>query len=518
MLAGYCAQREEPLLDFFELARIELELVRGRFECRERLGGFRGGSFGSRQRCIEESLGALAEPFQAARRASEGGLRAGVAVEFADRLVQCLGESFGALQQGAPGGEAVLFVFFRRQRIEFGQLVPQQVLFLAARREQPGRFGFALSDLAPFLPSLGERRRGHVMLGKGVEDRAMVGRIEQSALLELTLDLDEAVTELAQQPDARRFVVDKGTAAPIGSEHPPQHDRVPFVFEPGLAQDRMRRMVAPDRELRRYRRLLRPRPHQPSLRSLAERQAQRIEQDRFAGASLAGQHAKARTKDQVETVDQDNVTNIQAEQHCEPQIVAPNHISAAAAKPASVRPPWRGSEVTTMDKPELYRDLSRQLEALLAAESNLVANAANMAALIYHGVPDLNWAGFYFRDGAELVLGPFQGKPACVRIKIGEGVCGTAAARAATVLVPDVHKFPGHIACDPESRSELVVPLVEAGAVLGVLDLDSPLLAHFDERDRDGCEQLVALLLVHHRKYPRDKFWRNLDDRASNRR
>lgn len=171
-----------------------------------------------------------------------------------------------------------------------------------------------------------------------------------------------------------------------------------------------------------------------------------------------------------------------------------------------------------MDKPELYRDISRQLKALFAEESNLVANAANMAALIYHGLPDLNWAGFYFRDGAELVLGPFQGKPACVQIKIGEGVCGTAAARAATVLVPDVHKFPGHIACDPESRSELVVPLVEAGAVLGVLDLDSPLLAHFDERDRDGCEQLVALLLVHHRKYPRDKFWRNLDDRASNRR
>ena len=143
----------------------------------------------------------------------------------------------------------------------------------------------------------------------------------------------------------------------------------------------------------------------------------------------------------------------------------------------------------------------RQLAALIAGESDLIANAANTAALIYHGLPDLNWAGFYFRNGAELVLGPFQGKPACVRIPIGKGVCGTAAARGATVLVPDVHDFPGHIACDPDSRSELVVPLIEDGSVLGVLDLDSPLLARFDELDRDGCEQLVALLLVHHRKY-----------------
>src|SRR6266478_6721708 len=114
-----------------------------------------------------------------------------------------------------------------------------------------------------------------------------------------------------------------------------------------------------------------------------------------------------------------------------------------------------------MEKPELYRDLGRQLAALLAGEADLIATAANAAALIYHGLPDLNWAGFYFRNGAELVLGPFQGKPACVRIAIGKGVCGTAAARAATVLVPDVHAFPGHIACDADSRSELVVPLIE---------------------------------------------------------
>ena len=152
----------------------------------------------------------------------------------------------------------------------------------------------------------------------------------------------------------------------------------------------------------------------------------------------------------------------------------------------------------TASKPELYRDLKRQLAGLLAGETDRIANAANMAALIYHGLPDLNWAGFYFRRGAELVLGPFQGTPACVRIPIGRGVCGTAAARAATVLVPDVHDFPGHIACDAASRSELVVPLVEAGAVLGVLDLDSPLPARFDETDQEGCERLVALFVDHH--------------------
>ena len=156
-------------------------------------------------------------------------------------------------------------------------------------------------------------------------------------------------------------------------------------------------------------------------------------------------------------------------------------------------------------KSELYRDLAAQLAALLAGEADLIANAANTAALIYHGLPDINWAGFYFRKGAELVLGPFQGKPACVRIPIGKGVCGTSAALATTVLVPDVHDFPGHIACDPDSRSELVVPLIEDGSVLGVLDLDSPLPARFDELDRDGCEQLVTVLLVHYRKYPRGK-------------
>ena len=150
-------------------------------------------------------------------------------------------------------------------------------------------------------------------------------------------------------------------------------------------------------------------------------------------------------------------------------------------------------------KPDAYRDLAMQLKALLVGETDRIANAANMAALIYHGLPELNWAGFYFRRGQELVLGPFQGKPACVRIPLGKGVCGTAASRAATVLVRDVHDFPGHIACDPASRSELVVPLIEAGEVSGVLDLDSPLVGRFDEIDREGCERLVALFVDHNR-------------------
>ncbi len=148
----------------------------------------------------------------------------------------------------------------------------------------------------------------------------------------------------------------------------------------------------------------------------------------------------------------------------------------------------------TDDKPQLYRDLAAQLAALIDGESDLVANAANAAALIFRGLPDVSWAGFYFRRGPELVLGPFQGRPACVRIPIGTGVCGAAAARRETVLVADVHEFPGHIACDPDSRSELVAPLLEDGDVRGVLDLDSPLVGRFDEADREGCERLVALL------------------------
>lgn len=146
-------------------------------------------------------------------------------------------------------------------------------------------------------------------------------------------------------------------------------------------------------------------------------------------------------------------------------------------------------------KAQLYRDLAVQLKSLIAGEPDRIANAANMAALIYHALPNLNWAGFYFTKGQELVLGPFQGQPACVRIPWGNGVCGTAAARGETVLVPDVHDFPGHIACDPVSRSELVVPLIEDGRVTGVLDLDSPKLVRFDDDDRAGCERLASIFL-----------------------
>jgi GAF domain-containing protein len=147
------------------------------------------------------------------------------------------------------------------------------------------------------------------------------------------------------------------------------------------------------------------------------------------------------------------------------------------------------------DKTELYRQLTNQLRALLGDESDLVANAANTAALIYHTLPDINWAGFYFLKGDELVLGPFQGKPACVRIQLGKGVCGTAAAERKTLVVPDVHKFPGHIACDSASNSEIVVPLIKDNKLLGVLDVDSPILGRFDEEDQKGLELLVGIFV-----------------------
>ncbi|WP_230531282.1 GAF domain-containing protein [Microvirga roseola] len=147
------------------------------------------------------------------------------------------------------------------------------------------------------------------------------------------------------------------------------------------------------------------------------------------------------------------------------------------------------------DKRGFYGSLAQQLSGLLEGEPDAVANAANMSALIYGLMPDLNWAGFYFMRGEGLVLGPFQGKPACVRIAVGRGVCGTAVERKASVVVPDVHAFPGHIACDSASRSELVVPLIKDGQVLGVLDLDSPSPNRFDEEDREGCERLVRIYL-----------------------
>jgi L-methionine (R)-S-oxide reductase len=150
---------------------------------------------------------------------------------------------------------------------------------------------------------------------------------------------------------------------------------------------------------------------------------------------------------------------------------------------------------STGGKREFYAELRIQLAALLEGETDLIANTANMASLLYHALPDVNWAGFYFLKGGELVLGPFHGKPACVRIAMGRGVCGSAAATRRSLLVRDVHAFPGHIACDAASRSELVVPLVLGGELLGVLDLDSPLPGRFDEEDQAGCEDLAATLL-----------------------
>ncbi len=146
-------------------------------------------------------------------------------------------------------------------------------------------------------------------------------------------------------------------------------------------------------------------------------------------------------------------------------------------------------------KADAYRELHSQLTALLAGERDALANFANMSALLYEALPDVNWAGFYFLRGPELVLGPFQGRVACVRIALGSGVCGTAAARRETVIVPDVHAFPGHIACDAASRSEIVVPLIHRGQLLGVLDIDSPRLARFDHQDSAGLMPLVDVLL-----------------------
>jgi L-methionine (R)-S-oxide reductase len=146
-------------------------------------------------------------------------------------------------------------------------------------------------------------------------------------------------------------------------------------------------------------------------------------------------------------------------------------------------------------KPELYRELHTALAALLEGERDGIANCANTAALLHERLPDLNWVGFYFLRGEELVLGPFQGKVACVRIPLGRGVCGTAAQRRTTITVPDVEAFPGHIACDAASRSEIVVPLLTADGLLGVLDLDSPRLGRFDAADAEGLRALVELLL-----------------------
>lgn len=151
--------------------------------------------------------------------------------------------------------------------------------------------------------------------------------------------------------------------------------------------------------------------------------------------------------------------------------------------------------VDTADKPAFYAALAAQAEALLHGEHDRIANAANLAALIWLQLPDLNWAGFYFFDGRELVVGPFQGKPACVRIALDKGVCGAAASLRQTQVVSDVNAFAGHIACDAASRSEIVVPLLRGDELLGVLDIDSPTLARFDAQDRAGLEALAQIWL-----------------------
>ena len=153
------------------------------------------------------------------------------------------------------------------------------------------------------------------------------------------------------------------------------------------------------------------------------------------------------------------------------------------------------NSTTQLPKPAGYREMQQQLAALFAGERNGLANAANMSALLYEALPNLNWVGFYFLQAGELVLGPFQGKVACVRIALGRGVCGTAAARRETVIVQDVNVFPGHIACDAASRSEIVIPLIKDGRLLGVLDIDSPRISRFDDEDGTGLNAAAALLI-----------------------
>jgi L-methionine (R)-S-oxide reductase len=152
--------------------------------------------------------------------------------------------------------------------------------------------------------------------------------------------------------------------------------------------------------------------------------------------------------------------------------------------------------IQTTDKPAMYAELAQQARGLLAGENNVIANAANFAALVNDIVPDINWCGFYLFDGTELVVGPFQGKPACIRIAIGRGVCGTAAQTRETQLIRDVNAFDGHIACDAASQSEIVVPLIKAdGSLFGVWDVDSPSVARFDEDDRAGMEALCRVFV-----------------------
>lgn len=153
----------------------------------------------------------------------------------------------------------------------------------------------------------------------------------------------------------------------------------------------------------------------------------------------------------------------------------------------------------TGPKSEQYSQLLSQAQGLMHGESNLIANAANLSALLFNALPDLNWAGFYLYDGTELVVGPFQGLPACIRIPLDKGVCGAAASSRQTQVVADVHAFPGHIACDSASQSEIVIPLISShGELIGVLDIDSPVLARFDDDDREGLEAIASAFVQIH--------------------
>jgi len=150
---------------------------------------------------------------------------------------------------------------------------------------------------------------------------------------------------------------------------------------------------------------------------------------------------------------------------------------------------------SSLPKPALYAQLAGELRSLIDGEPDMIANLANAAALLYHALPQLNWCGFYLLKGGELVVGPFQGKPACVRIAMGKGVCGTAAASRTSLIVPNVREFAGHIACDSASNAEIVVPMLRGNELIGVLDLDSPEFGRFDDRDREGLERLVGVLM-----------------------
>src|SRR6476660_10485389 len=169
--------------------------------------------------------------------------------------------------------------------------------------------------------------------------------------------------------------------------------------------------------------------------------------------------------------------------------------TAAKKKAADKKTSKRRDGAPETAKSKLYASLVVQLLSLLKGEHDFVANAANFSALLFNSLPNVNWAGFYFLKGEELVLGPFQGNPACVRIPLGKGVCGVAAQQCETIIVPTVHEFPGHIACDVASNAEIVVPLFDGERLLGVLDLDSPLIGRFDDQDAEGLNELVTVFV-----------------------